>query len=149
MWNLRALSSLTLFTKDANTGKEDAEGEVDGGEEGEEEEEVEEEDEEETGRDEDVEARLSLQLSESLPLHAFPVWAAHDWRRTKRHCDSIKYKPVFLSSANSGTLYCDYSLLSSHFSPSAGEVMRHKTTSDQIFLCSTQLDSLCIHTKLQ
>lgn len=67
------MSSLTLFTKDANTGKEDAEGEVDGGEEGEEEEEEEEEDKEETGRDEDVEPRLSLQLSESLPLYAFPV----------------------------------------------------------------------------
>lgn len=61
-WNLRALSSLLLFTKGANAGK----AELDGGEEGEEE--AEEEEEEEIGRDEDIEPRLSLQLSQSLPL---------------------------------------------------------------------------------
>lgn len=56
------MSSLFLFTKGANAGK----AELDGGEEGEEE--VEEGEEEETGRDEDIEPRLSLQLSQSLPL---------------------------------------------------------------------------------
>lgn len=61
-WNLQALSSLFLFTSAANAGK----AALDGGEEGEEE--VEEDEEEETGRDEDIEPRLSLQLSQSLPL---------------------------------------------------------------------------------
>lgn len=50
---------------------------VEGGEEGEDDEE-EDEEEEETGRDEDVDPRLSLQFSESLPLHIFPIWVAHD-----------------------------------------------------------------------
>lgn len=61
--DLRTLSSLLLFTRVANAGKV----ELGGGEEGEEEVE-EDEEEEETGRDEYIEARLSLQLSQSLPL---------------------------------------------------------------------------------
>lgn len=56
------MSSLLLFTRVANAGK----AELGGGEEGEEE--AEEDEEEETGRDEDIEPRLSLQLSQSLPL---------------------------------------------------------------------------------
>lgn len=64
---LHGLSVLLLF--DANAGKDEVDEEkVDGGEEGEEEE----EEEEETGKDEDVDPRLSLQFSESLPLYIFP-----------------------------------------------------------------------------
>ncbi len=71
---------------DANAGKEEVdEEEADGGEEGEEEE----EDEEEAGRDDDVDPRLSLQFSESLPLYTFPVWAAHEGDRETVWC--IKY----------------------------------------------------------
>lgn len=71
------MSSLPLFAEDANAGKEDMEEEkADGGEE--EEEEEEEEEQEETGTDEDVDPRLSLQFSESLPLCTLPVWTAHD-----------------------------------------------------------------------
>ncbi len=64
------MSFLLLFVDNANAGKEEVdEEEADGGEEGEEEE----EDEEEAGRDDDVDPRLSLQFSESLPLYTFPV----------------------------------------------------------------------------
>lgn len=68
-YDLQGLSILLLF--DANAGKEEVDEEkVDGGEEGEEDED---EEAEETGRDEDVDPRLSLQFSESLPLYIFPV----------------------------------------------------------------------------
>lgn len=90
MKNLQGLSFLFLFTDDANAGKEEVDEEkVEGGEDGEEEEE-EDEEEEEAGKDEGVDPRLSLQFSESLPLHIFPVWAAHDWKETERNFD-IKY----------------------------------------------------------
>lgn len=72
MKNLQGLSCRLLFT-DVNAGKEEVdEDKVDGGEEGEEEEE-EEHEEDEAGNDEGVDPRLSLQFSESLPLHIFPV----------------------------------------------------------------------------
>lgn len=75
MSDLQGLSLLLLFIEDANAGKEEVDdAKVDGGEEGEE---VDEEAEEETGRDEDVDPRLSLQFSQLLPLHTFPIWAAH------------------------------------------------------------------------
>ena len=52
---------------------------MEAGEEGEEEGE-EEEEEEETGRNDDADARLSLQFSELLPLNIFPVCAAHGYK---------------------------------------------------------------------
>lgn len=64
------MSLLFVLIEDANEGKEEVEDErVAGGEMGE-------DGEEETIRD--VDPRLSLQFSELLPLHAFPVWAAQD-----------------------------------------------------------------------
>lgn len=66
------MSFLLLLIEDTNAGKEEAdEAKVDGGEEGEEEEE--EEEAEETRRDEDRDSCLSLQLSQLLPLHTFPI----------------------------------------------------------------------------
>lgn len=64
------MSLLLRFIEEANAGKEDDEEKVVRGEDGEDEDEDEEE---EMGWDEDVDPRLSLQFSESLPLATFPV----------------------------------------------------------------------------